>query len=632
MAHLGRQQRSLLCFTGAATLVGGWVLGYRIVLLYDTPASFFLWTGPFLRQWLDRPGGLLLYAGAFLHQFYHYVWAGALLGAGMTAACGLLLAFVRRRLFGWDDLFHTLAPAVVLLTLHALSTLTVGYTLAAVALALYAAPPPGRWRRLAVGCTVPLLYLVAGVHVWLYVLWVAVCTWRERATGRSAFLLGLAGLAVLTPLAAWRLLGAVTAYSAFLAPWRWPQSPVEWAALLYLLPAPLLPPLSSLASLHRRWAEHGRLPAEVALLVLLGVVLTAWVYQPGLRRLAQYQRYYQAQDWAAIVALADEDARDHGRPAGPQDASQAVRQCLVNHALGRQGRLLEAMFRYPQPWGTWGLVLNFPAGADQVRWAMYNSDLFLALGHTNAAYRWAYNQSTVLGPTYANTHRLAVCSLIDGNDDIAAKYAAILARTLFHRREAADLRGLLADPEQTARRYAALRRCRPQIEVDVALGEVGALLALVASNPDNRLAVDYLVAWCLLDKQALPLAIDQVAHNLNRHYARVPVHCQEALLLFAAPEPGASAEVERLCSPAVLQQYAGARDVLAGAGRGEVGRQAAARVPGGTYWSYFVLQQVPAAAVPVNSWQRLAAEFEAVGAARLAGLLSAQAVARGGAR
>jgi len=426
-----------------------------------------------------------------------------------------------------------------------------------------------------------------------------------------------------------RLLFSVPLRAAFTAPWRWPDSLLERASLVYLAAAPLCPPLAAVGALQRRVPADWRWRAEAGLAAALALLLVARAFDADRRRLGAYQRLHRAQDWAGIVARAERETDTAALGAAPENVHQAVQQFIVDHALARQGRLLESLFGLPQPWGTRGLVLNLPTAGDDARWALYTSELWLELGHINAAYRWAYNQSTVSGPTYGNAYQVGVCALAGGNEAIAAKHAALLGRTLFHRREAAELRRLVADPEAAAARYGRSRALRPTVEIDVALGEVGALLALVESEPDNRLALDYLVAWCLLDKEALPLAMDQLARHLGRHSRRLPRHCQEALLLWAGDEAEATfARIESRCDPPVRQQYDAFLRLAAGPA---VGAATAPPVPAElarTYWWYYAFRPALTAGVPAYSWERLGAEFALAGALRLAQLLTAQAAVR----
>jgi tetratricopeptide (TPR) repeat protein len=51
-------------------------------------------------------------------------------------------------------------------------------------------------------------------------------------------------------------------------------------------------------------------------------------------------------------------------------------------------------------------------------------------------------------------------------------------------------------------------------------------------HPDNRMAFDYLIAWCLLERQAFPMLPDYLGHLKEAGYTVLPTHVQEALLTY----------------------------------------------------------------------------------------------------
>ena len=57
-------------------------------------------------------------------------------------------------------------------------------------------------------------------------------------------------------------------------------------------------------------------------------------------------------------------------------------------------------------------------------------------------------------------------------------------------------------------------------------------IILLETQPENRIAFDYLVAWCPLGKRLDDLCTD-VGRYRKAGYAAIPTHCQEALLLLA---------------------------------------------------------------------------------------------------
>ena len=87
----------LLLLLISSFVLYNWVFDYVIVLQYESSDCFFLFGREFLLQWLDHPGGLLLYASHFLRQFYHYTWLGALvIAVSVTCACASFYLILKR--------------------------------------------------------------------------------------------------------------------------------------------------------------------------------------------------------------------------------------------------------------------------------------------------------------------------------------------------------------------------------------------------------------------------------------------------------------------------------------------------------------------------------------------------------
>jgi hypothetical protein len=265
----------------------------------------------------------------------------------------------------------------------------------------------------------------------------------------------------------------------------------------------------------------------LAVAIPILVILLHWMrYDASLASLVAYRQLYRARQWDALL----DRARRH--PSGDLRV-----QFMTNVALYHKGRLLEEMFRYPQPWGTRGLFLNFsrqpvasPAEDDTID-GMYNSDLLYEMGHANFSLRHAYNVMCLQGKSYDTLKRMARCSILNGNYATANKYLNLLERTLFHRDFARRYRSILADPAAEEREFGELRKCLP---VRDGFGHpIRHFITLLDAKPDNRMALDYLTAWLLLDKT--PDSMDTIYANL-RHlqavgYASLPTHCQESMLL-----------------------------------------------------------------------------------------------------
>jgi tetratricopeptide (TPR) repeat protein len=208
---------------------------------------------------------------------------------------------------------------------------------------------------------------------------------------------------------------------------------------------------------------------------------------------------------------------------------------------------------------------------------------------------------------------VAACALVNGNDAVAAKYLRILERTLFHRDVASQAWRWLSDRQAADEHFAPLRARKPTVELEVGLSDYACLLALVDSNPNNHMALDYLTAWCLLDKASLPLVAAHVGRFREAGYPALPGHVQEALMVW---ERTARSRVDLGgygYDPEVagrLRGFEQRAEQFSGKAAAEAGLQS---TYGGTYMYYYLFAQVPTEGALSSAWLTLGNELYARG-------------------
>lgn len=224
--------------------------------------------------------------------------------------------------------------------------------------------------------------------------------------------------------------------------------------------------------------------------------------------------------WNKILATADKN-----KPESP-----IAVEC-VNLALAKTGHLASDMFAFYQN-GTAGLLPKYvrdhftpgPTGT-----------VYYHLGMINTAQTFFFEAQEGI-PDFQKSARfsqaLAKTNLLNGNYAVARKYVNALKQTIFYRRWAEQTEKLLDNPAliEAVPEYAHMRSVRirskdflfSQDEMDSMLG------LLYLDNTTNRIAMDYLLAWCLLRKD-LPRFIE--CHQLLQigYDAR---HYQEAAILY----------------------------------------------------------------------------------------------------
>lgn len=530
------------------------VYGYAIDFQSETNDCFFVFGSPFLLEFFDHPAGPLRYAGRFLGQFYHYRWLGALIVTAGITCFGFLFHRVLTKFDKTAPAFQTLLPCTVLLALHT-STLylvhdTLGLCASCAAFWGYLSLRGKLARRVYALVATPIAYLVLGAYAWFFVAWVVVSEWLDGPL-RSGLIFKLTyviyGIAV--PLAAWRWLfpislrGAIVCPFIMIPPFRsgsaihpTPLSVTDCVLAIalwtFVMVIPFLGRLSAGTRIATLWRAKlgtgGRVALALSALVL--VILLLWSrYDARLATAVACHNLYKQEQWGAVLEAAKRNPHGDFRL-----------QFMTNFALYKKGKLLDEMFSYPQPWGTRGLVFNFSGTRvdpreDDTGVAMYNSDLLYEMGHVNAAFRHAYNSMTAHERTYDTLRRMAECSIANGNYDMARKYLNLLDRTMFHRDFARHYKAIIADPEAVEREFGDLRKRLPVDDSHVFGPQFLAFLILLEAKPANRMALDYLMAWLLLDKSESSIASICCAEGIQQlktaGYTSIPIHCQEALLL-----------------------------------------------------------------------------------------------------
>lgn len=533
-------------------LAMNWVYDYVLVFQSDTNDCFFLFGEEFFLTFFDHPAGLLRYAGRFLGQFYFYPWVGAVIVSAVITCFGVVFHHILAKLNREVHLAQAILPGILLLVLHTstvyLAQDTLGLCAGGAAFLgyLYIRGPVLR-RLYALAITV-ILYFLLGVYFCLFVVWVQGVEWLDRPW-RSGLLfrIGHLALSIAVPFAAWRWLYPIPLQSAwacpilFGPPFRSGNMPYTLAGLtaecifsVLLLGSILLIPfwdrLFSRPSLASFWrippGRRSRITLAVAT-AMLALLVHLIRYDRVFSNVMACQQLYRQGRWGAVL-----------KEAGDNPDGELHVQFVTNFALCHQGKLLDEMFHYPQTWGTRGLVLNMAGmegldpNDDDTSWAMYNSDLFYEMGHINASFRHAYNL-WALAERYEPLKRMAQCSMVNGNDALAAKYIRLLEKSLFYRGWARRYQAILADPDAAEQEFAEIRGRLPASDGIMYKHPTVPLYSLLETRPDNRMAFDYLMAWLLLDKTKLSLAVlsGSSAAFKKAGYASLPVHCQEAMLL-----------------------------------------------------------------------------------------------------
>jgi hypothetical protein len=207
----------------------------------------------------------------------------------------------------------------------------------------------------------------------------------------------------------------------------------------------------------------------------------------------------------------------------------------LNRALAHQGLLGEKMFSYPQNPGA--LTLEQPSFKFWVPALMRKAELYFELGCLNlskANLAELFEGSRIEHPAVIGL--LGKNALAHGRPAIAAMWYRRLSRDLVYGRKGGEVLRYIRDgtPFPGLDTLERVRKNAIKSDTVVTVLDINKFCAaLVAENPGNRMAFDYLVGGFLLSGN-LPEAARYLLRFREAGYDRLPRNWAEALILHCA--------------------------------------------------------------------------------------------------
>ncbi|MHC4983969.1 MAG: DUF6057 family protein [Planctomycetota bacterium] len=516
----------------------------------------------FLRQHLTYPGGPVEYVSALLAQSYYYSW----LGAAAITLLAILLWGATRILIGFAGegrgKFLAYVPVFLLLAHcnagdHVLTT-TVALC-AAVWFAVLCGKLPLRNdvpRVIFLGLISILSYWIAGAASLVFVFCASLheCfIWRRPISGALVLAVG--------SVVPW-LLGAyvfdLVMADAYLRMWPIHYRMMKWTMFPYLAMSMYIsvPAAVALVTLWRgvvvkfllraaagpteerqpRWGrlllrywDSGRLRWAVptaALVVAASVTIAISSRAAGVQRNRQILTFYSHNRmWPEML----ERVRGIPRESYNTDFTHEV-----NRALYHSGRLGDEMFSFMQ---SPQALLLVPPELAAVPWRFKRTaEIFFELGDPNGS-EWQYQEALEnAGDCPEVLEKLAFINIAKGQTETARIFLNAQARDLIHGPRARELlRRLDEDPQladdQTVRRLRAFMPEEDFVIIWTREDET-LLLNLLKTNPLNRMAFEYLMAYYLLTHQLHRFAMGIELMNNFGYGQDLPTHYEEAVLIY----------------------------------------------------------------------------------------------------
>lgn len=262
-----------------------------------------------------------------------------------------------------------------------------------------------------------------------------------------------------------------------------------------------------------------------------------------------YENLIYDENWVKIIERAETD-----QPSGK------VSMAAINLALARTGRLSSEMFHFNQEENSLFIqyvrrgLTPFTASEPYYYLGLYNFSQMFAMETI---------ESTVDAklPSRA-VRRAAETYFLNGQPDIAKKYFTILSHTLFYGNQSKKYLAILNSDKNIPVDPLTAEKIKLKPENDFYYNYDNmdfALKNLIVSNPHNRMAFEYLMAFYLLRKD-LDGFIQNVALVSQMGYHDIPVVYQEAIAYILTRLTGAPVELQSMITDQAvidnLQAYA----------------------------------------------------------------------------
>ena len=240
-----------------------------------------------------------------------------------------------------------------------------------------------------------------------------------------------------------------------------------------------------------------------------------------------YERdyYLRHQQWEKIIATF------------PSEHPTVPTLNVLNLALACRHELGDKMFSYPQN-GSQTLVSSWNGSLID---AMICSDIFYQVGDIASAQKFAFEgliTSTRSNPRLLQ--RLVETNIICGAYPVAAKYIALLEKTLFYKDWARGQRAYLSDDgvrqcvEYQSKRKGWHNKEKYAVSVDF----LKTLEQLLVNNPEADMALQYLSGFYLLNRSLSKFKQLYDTYFHTEVWRELTVHQQEAVIALAQDNPG----------------------------------------------------------------------------------------------
>ena len=512
-------------------------------IYFKEQIQLFVYDTSYILSYFSKPGGLACLAGDFLTQFLYLKGGGAIVISLLFVSEWILITRILN-VFGVKQpaplvaLLPVIAEWMIISGITFSIAMTVAFVFVLFFIYIYTFIR-NRWVSIGYGIAfIPILYLSLGSATFLFPLAILL---YEIASGKKRYFywLILVVLAVIFPYLV-RSYFLITIKQAYL----YPYLEINQAPGIFITAVAFL--LATFKTIRERQTT----PLSFSLMILFilifgvgGLIVTTNLQREKILGMAT-EGFYE--NWDKALKIAEKSK-----------LKDPIATYYTNIALSKQMQLGDRMMDFYQPFVS-GLFL--PVNSESGWYVIFfSNDVYYYIGDMNMA-----QHSAMLGMTFSPyqrssrlIQRLAEINIVAGDIPAAMKYIRILESSWFHRNKAAKLKemALAANLDD----FPWLQNKQNQIHTSDILrsskNPQTSLELLVKNNPDNQAALDYLLAYHLMNKN-VPGFFDVYSTYCKGKINHVPTAYAEALLIYftaSKTKPGKIAEYN--INPNIIKDF-----------------------------------------------------------------------------
>ncbi len=503
--------------------------------LYDNHIYFieqqqiFLLTPAHFLSYFSRPAFLSSYAGDFLTQFYYLVGGGPLVITALLIALWFLVRKLLSGISGKEQgLFLPLMPLIfswiALCDIEFPLAVIISLIISVIAILIYVSLKNRRLRIASGVILIPVLYIVAGSYFFVFVIFASLFEIISGENSREKLTAGIFLLFALMIPVSLKSVYLITTGQAYTWVSESARNPgfndfVPFISLLIAVLITLIP----FSKTGFRLPPAGSIIIQTIAAVLLlisGIMVSA---DFNLEKILSLDYEANHNRWDRVYELSNKYRLRNN-----------LSSYYTNMAMAKLGIMSGELMDHYQPAAT-GLFIPVNANENYLT-ITFSNEIYWQLGDVNASQHSAL-LGMIFSPRSRNSRlmkRLVEINIVNGEYSVARKYLTILDKTLFYREWASERKRFLYNEDECSRSkwISSKRELIPKRDLLKKGNEYKKTLEmLLAANPENRMAIDYLLCYDLLDKN-----IHSFVKNFRSFYRSegktvLPEVYQEALLI-----------------------------------------------------------------------------------------------------